>query len=308
MNSGICKEPAYLFAPEHMPYTPVREVYGVSEVKWFGSDREKEYRKKPHPVFGPEDIIYRINSYGYRCPEFEMRNQVQDNAVHVVTIASSDAFGTGLPEDKTYPAVFQELLQNSLSRPVINWNVSMAGGSADYIARTLISALPILKPDIVLLTFPPGMARREYIGDNGRPFHCMPTHLVGWTDSRNWEGKAVLKAHKQLLSTYNNPLNLLKNYKVCEALCDQFRVMWLFSTFNVSVFEPMKHLIQVDKLVPPGLGILTEKYKEDPGIGLARDWLHPGIQPNKEHAEGFFSRLQEVYASSLKTLKQGKTL
>lgn len=308
MNSVVCKEPAYLFSPEHMPYTPVIEVYGVGEVKWFGSDLEKEYRKKPHPVFGPEDIIYRINSYGYRCPEFEIRNQVQEEAVHVVTVAASDAFGTGLPEDKTYPAVFKERLQSYLDHPVINWNVSMAGGSADYIARTLICALQILKPDIVLLTFPPGMARREYISDNGRSFHCMPTHLVGWTDSRDWEGKAILKAHKQLLSAYNNPLHLFKNYKVCEALCEQFGVMWLFSTYDVSVFEPMKHLIHADKLVSPGLGILTQKYKDDPGMGLARDWHHPGIQPSKEHAEGFFSRLQEVYASSLETLKQGKAL
>jgi hypothetical protein len=308
MDSVVCQEPAYLFSPEDMPRTPVIEVYGAEEVKWFGSDRQKEYRKNPHPVFGPEDIIYRINSYGYRCPEFELRKQVQEDAVHVVTVASSDAFGTGLPEEKTYPAIFKELLQSYLDRPAINWNLGMGGGSADYITRTLISALQILKPDIVLLTFPPGMARREYIGDNGRSFHCMPTHIVGWNDRRDWEGKAVLKAHKELLSPYNNPLNLFKNYKVCEALCEQFGVMWLFSTFDVSVFDPMKHLIHADNLVPPGLGILTEKYKEDPGIGLARDMLHPGIQPNKEHAEGFFLRLQEVYASSLETLKQGKTL
>lgn len=108
MNSGVCKESAYLFAPEKMPSTPVTQVYGNSELKWFGSDQEKEYKKKPHPVFGPEDIIYRINSYGYRCPEFELRNQVEDDAVHVVTVASSDAFGTGLPEEKTYPALFKE--------------------------------------------------------------------------------------------------------------------------------------------------------------------------------------------------------
>ncbi|MGH7999763.1 MAG: hypothetical protein ACREPR_10130, partial [Brasilonema sp.] len=82
MDSVVCKEPAYLFSPEDMPRTPVIDVYGVSEVKWFGSDRQKEYRKNPHPLFGPEDIIYRINSYGYRCPEFELRKQAQEDAVH----------------------------------------------------------------------------------------------------------------------------------------------------------------------------------------------------------------------------------
>ena len=151
------------------------------------------------------------------------------------------------------------------------------------------------------------MARREYINDEGRSFHCMPTHLVGWTDNKwDWEGKDVLKAHTQLLSAYNNPLNLFKNYKVCESLCEQFGVMWLFSTYDVSVFNPMKHLIHADKLVSPGLGILADKYKDNPAIGLARDMLHPGIQPNQEHAEAFLLTLQQQYESSLQTLKQGK--
>ncbi|NEQ07191.1 MAG: SGNH/GDSL hydrolase family protein [Moorea sp. SIO1G6] len=308
MNLSAYKASASLFLPDQMPYTPVVEVYKSGEFKWFGSDREKEYRKKPHPVLGSEDITYQINSYGYRCPEFEMRHQVPEDAIHFVTVASSDAFGTGLPEEKTYPAVLTDFLQSYLGRQVINWNLGMGGGSADYITRTLISALQILQPNIVLLTFPPGMARREYIGDNGRLFHCMPTHIVGWDDRGDWEARDVLKAHKQLLSTYNNPMHLFKNYKVCEALCEQFGVMWVFSSFDVAVFEPMKHLIHVGKLVGPGLGVLTDQYKGNPEIGLARDWLHPGIQPAKEYAEGCFARLQDCYGSSLEKLKEGKSL
>jgi hypothetical protein len=179
----------------------------------------------------------------------------------------------------------------------MNWNLSLPGGSADYIARTLILALPILQPDLVLFTFPPGMSRREYIDDRGLLFECMPTHLVGWTDRKTWEGKAILKAHKELLSAYNNSLNLFKNYKVCESLCEQYGVSWLFSTFDIKVFEPMKHLIHADKLVGPGLGVLHDRYRDNPEIGFARDWVHPGTQPQKEHADCFFAQFQQVYAS-----------
>jgi hypothetical protein len=306
MESFVGKTPKNLFSPENIPYTPALEVYNAKEFNWFGSDLEKTYQKNPHPLFGAKEITYKLNSYGYRCLEFEMRHEIAEKAVQVMTIASSDAFGTGLPEAKTYPAVFKELLQNYLGVPVINWNLSMAGGSADYITRTLISGLQILKPDIVLLCFPPGSSRREYINDIGRLFHCMPTHLVGWTDNKSWEGKDILKAHKELLSNYNNPLNLFKNYKVCEALCEQFKVMWLFSTFDVSIFEPMKHLIHADKLVSPGLAPLMKKYEQDPNIGLARDWLHPGIGPSKDHAEAYFGHFQQLYSSSIEKLKQRK--
>lgn len=303
-KSIIGKEPVYLFSTEHMPYTSRRDV---GEVKWYGGDLEEGYKKNPHPIFGPEDIIYRFNRHGYRCPEFEMRNQVQENTIHVISLGCSATYGTGLPEHKTYPAVFKALLQNYLGRPVINWNLAMGGASSDYMVRTLTSAIPILKPDIVLLTFT-GLERREYLNENAHVFNFTQGSKKKNRLSnkiRNPEVSFAIDAYDKLLSSYNNFLNLFKNYKVSEALCEQFKVMWLFSGFDVSIFEGMKHLIHTEKLVKPGLISLKKKYTEAPEIGLARDMIHPGIQPNKEHAEAFFERLQEVYASSLDKLKQG---
>ncbi len=298
-KSIIGKESLYLFSTEHMPSNPRGDV---GELKWYGMDSEKRYKKKPHPVFGPEDITYRYNSHGYRCPEFEMRNQVQENAVHVISVGCSNTFGTGLPEDKTYPAVFKELLQNYLGCPVINWNLGMGGGSADYMVRTLTSAIPILKPDLVLLTFT-GLDRRECISEDARVFPYNKNEPIN--KLVNPELNSIANAYKTLTSSYNNLLNLFKNYKVCEALCEQFGVIWLFSGFYASEFEGMTHLIHADKLVEPGIMELRGQYKEDPVMGLARDMFHPGIQPNKDHAEAFFARLQKVYSSSLEKLKSG---
>ncbi len=302
LESIIAKEPVYLFSTEQMPSTPFKDL---GEVKWFMGDSEKKYQRRSHPVFGPEDIIYRFNSHGYRCPEFEMRHSCQEDAVHVISIGCSNTFGFGLPEEKSYPHLFKELLQNDLGRPVINWNLAMSGASADYILRLLTSALPILKPDLVLLTFPPGMARREYISEDGLCFrlsHRKPTFAFHFTEP---QARVICNANHELLNPYNNLLNLFKNYKACEALFQQFGVMWLFSACDTSIFKGMTNLIDADKLVEPGTVALREKYKQDPAIGLARDMGHPGVQPNQDHAEAFFARLQQVYSSSLEKLKQG---
>ena len=269
-------------------------------------DSETRYKAQPHPIFGPEDIIYRFNCYGYRCPEFEMRHSTQEDAIHVVSVGCSLTLGTGVREEQTYPAIFKKHLQNHLGYLVINWNLGLGGGSADYMARILTSALPILKPHIVLLTFPPGMARREYINENSRSFNCIPMNQAGLMNFTDPARASVLNAHKELLSSYNNLLNLFKNYKVCEASCQQFEVMWLFSAADVAIFDSMTHLIQMDKLIPPGLGVLTRQYKNNPEIGLARDMVHPGIQPMQEYAEALFSQLKQLYSSQLETLKPGK--
>jgi hypothetical protein len=302
MESVVNQKPIYLFSTEEMPHAPYKDV-GI--FKWFCADLEKNYRENPHPVFGTEDIIYQLNHRGYRCPEFSLRDR-SHNTVNVVSLGCSVTFGTGLPEDKTYPAVFTRLLQNYLGVPVINWNLGVGGASADLLSRNLISAIPVLKPDLILLTFPPTMARREYISENGRFFPCQPRKLTNnlLTNITDPELAAVYEANNKLLSRYNNSLNLFKNYKVCESLCDKAEIMWLFAGCKLSLFDEIKHLICAEKLLDYSPYPLAEKYRENPEIGLARDMKHPGIQPTQELAGAFFVRFKELYSLQLERLKQ----
>jgi hypothetical protein len=302
MESIVNKEPVYLFSTEQIPYTSCREI---GTVQWFGHDSEQRYRKNPHPVFGTEDIIYQFNSHGYRCPEFSLRDRGSNRAINVVYLGASVTLGTGLAEDKTYPSIFARILQNYLGIPVINWNLGVGGASADLMSRTLLSALPVLKPDLVILTFPPTMARREYISEDGRYFACQPRNLTNnlLTNIADPELANVYKSHRKLLSSYNDLLNFYKNYQVCESLCDRAEIMWLFAGCKLSLFDEIKHLICAEKLLDRSPYPLAEKYRENPEIGLARDMLHPGIQPTQELAGAFFVRFKELYLPQLEQLK-----
>jgi hypothetical protein len=296
MESIANKDPVYLFSTNTIPRSPA---------KLSKEDIEKSNREASHPTFGKQNITYQLNSHGYRCAEFSLRDRYLD-VINVVSFGCSVTFGMSLPEENTYPAIFARLLQDYLEVPVVNWNLGFNGASADSLSRNLISIIPALKPDIILLTFPPTAGRREYIGENGRFFTCQPRKLAKemlMTNLVDPELATIYKANNKLLSFYDNALNLFKNYTVCESLCDRSGVMRLFAGCKYSLFDEMKHLICEEKLIDYSIYPLAEKYLENPATGLAKDMKHPGIQPNQELAEAFFTRLQELYSSQLQQLK-----
>jgi len=295
-------QPLHLFSTEQMPFAPRTEP--LAQHTWNGADTEDRYRRRPHPVLGPEDVQYCFNAHGYRCRDFDLAGS--DAPVTVVALGASEVLGTGVPQDQTFSAVFAKLLGERLGRPAIDWNLGAGGSSADYIARTLVSALPVLRPDVVLMTFP-HQARREHIDADGRVHYY---NREGGGHRKLAERfldpeKFVLKqASMNLSSEYNDTINLYKNYQVCEALCEKHRTMWLFSATRDSFFEPIAHLVDQAHWVRPGIGDLKDASSGDPATVLARDMQHPGIGPHRDMAALCFARLQARYADRLHFLER----
>jgi len=142
--------PLFLYSETELPPSGITQT--DIELRWFANDTEKRFRQKPHPSLKPDDILYRFNSKGYRCGEFSQPSN--PDTLKVVSIGASEVFGVGLPVAKTFPQLFCDKLEKVYGCETINWNLGVSGTSADYISRVLFSALPVLKPDIVLIVFP----------------------------------------------------------------------------------------------------------------------------------------------------------
>jgi hypothetical protein len=201
--------------------------------------------------------------------------------------------------------VFARLLGESLGRPAIDWNLGVGGSSADYIARMLVSALPVLRPDVVLMTFP-HQARRELLGDDGR-VHFYNREAAGrkklaerFLDPERF---VLNQASMNLSSEFNDAISQYKNYKVCEALCEQHETMWLFSATCDAFLEPIAHLVDEAHWVRPGIRDLKFNAGDDASLTLARDMLHPGIGPHHEMAQRLLAQLQARYADRLRSLE-----
>ena len=119
------------------------------ELEWLYGDSEVEYRRQGgHPVYGEHDIIYRFNSFGYRCPEFDVEADVR-----IVAVGCSYVLGLSLPRHVLFHERFADRLRGQGKRSVVVWNLGMAGASNDYICRTLYLAVPLLDPHVVLINF-----------------------------------------------------------------------------------------------------------------------------------------------------------
>lgn len=303
MSEFARRAPLYPLSTEHMPAAPRPEPDALCH--WHGSDSEKRYRKQPHPALGPGDVQYRFNRHGYRCDEFD-RATGGDAPLSVAVLGASEILGTGVPQDQTVSSVFAQLLGERLHRPAIGWNLGIGGSSADYIARMLVSVLPVLKPDVVLMSFP-YHARREHIDADGKVSYFN----TGKAGQRKLAERflepdkfALMQASMTLSSEYNDALSLYKNYQVCEALCEKHHTMWLFTSTRDVFFEQIAHLVDHEHWIRPGLSDLKASFQDDPGAGLARDMQHPGIGPHREMAALFMARLEIRYPDRLRSLER----
>jgi hypothetical protein len=292
--------PLHLLSSTRMPFAP-RTPAGVRRV-WQGTDSEERFRKRPHPTLGPDDVDYRFNAHGYRCAEFDAPREA--GTLSVVSLGASEVLGTGVPVENTFTQEFTRLLSARLRRPLVGWNLGVGGCSADCVVRLLVSALPVLRPDVVLMTFP-HPARREHLGDDGR-VHCHnregPARRRLTERLLDPEHYALTEANLDLSSTHNDTINLYKNYKVCEALCRASPAMWLFTATRDAFFDPIAHLVDAAHRVRPGIGDL----KSDSGAGadaaLARDMQHPGIAVHREMAARMLRQLEACHADRLDEL------
>lgn len=254
---------------------PPTRFAGISSMRWMSPDTEERYRSNPHPVYGPEDIVYRFNSRGYRAPEADAEGDVK-----VLVIGCSWSFGMGLPAEHGYVEVLRRMLAEELGRSVTCWNLSMPGHSNDFISRTLMASLPVLDPDLVFVQLTkPG--RREYFTADGQQLNVLPR--VHETRGLDRVRKQVMKLHRGLASDMEDQLNMLKNYKLVELTLAQRGTPWFFTALGTQDLRPIEYLLDQDRFV--GFSI----YKQD----LARDAMHPGPESNSVFAERLLPILVE---------------
>lgn len=247
-----------------LPFMPADE-----RVEWLdaaGDGRENYVRRGGHPVFGEHDITYSFNSLGYRSVAFDTAADIR-----ILTIGCSYAMGVGLPQKDLFQEVFAERLRLRTGKSVAVLNLSAPGGSNDYVARLLHLAVPVLNPEIILVSFThPG--RREYVSVQDELLTYVPAYRPGDRVARN-----IYKHFASLTSPLDDDLNLFRNYKSVEALLGERA--WLFSIINAVDFERI------------GAHIARARYVGAmPQLDRARDGCHPGPESHRTLAERYWER------------------
>jgi hypothetical protein len=241
------------------------------EVKWLFDHEFQQYKDSgAHSLYGENDIIYRFNAQGYRCPEFDASADIR-----IVAIGCSYVLGYGLPQHALFHEIFAEKLRAMVSpKTVVVWNLGRCGMSNDYINRMLYLAVPQLKPHIVLINFT-HLSRREYLSVQGKYVSYNPTFKP-----KDEVVKDILSHFAALSSPFDDQMNFFRNYKGIECLLtgDQ----WLYSQKKDN-FEPLVGHLDVNRLV--GYFQILDK---------ARDNSHPGPDSHRRLAELYWAKFNEL--------------
>jgi len=265
--------PRQLLSRDAVPKSPLATARAYQEwLDWMKMRRDPNI-KDPWA----DTVRYDLNQSGYRCDEFE-----GSNGVRMFTIGCSRTYGTAIPYQSTFSYQLAGMIEQNLGLPTINWNLSNPGGSNDYVARVLSSAVPTLKPDLAIINFT-FMGRREFITETGQVIGYtpnVPENII--KDVMHPEALDVYRAFDQLASRADDIKRFTLNYRLCEAVLEQHAVTWCYSTLEkiaseeIFAIEGGKHHIGA---------ILDADAK-------AADGQHPGPEANRLFADAIFQHLE----------------
>jgi len=105
---------------------------------------------------GTELDGYRLNSRGYRCPEW---TPMPDGKKNVAVLGCSHTFGQGNKDNEHW---VHFLSQHNTDR-LRYWNLGQPGASADKVVRILYGCEKIIDPRIIIVCWPV-WSRRERLG------------------------------------------------------------------------------------------------------------------------------------------------
>jgi hypothetical protein len=258
------------YMPDHgLP----RGDYPPGSYYWADSDGEYTYHPQGHEEYGPTDIVYRFNSRGFRCNEFDSPGDVR-----LLAVGCSCTLGVGLAAEHVYVDIFARRIESELGLSVVVANISRGGASADYVCRNVALVVPRLRPDITLVLFP-AASRREYVGADMTRWDYFPGRIAGP------KPPPEILAMDALSNEWDDTLNMFRNYKAVEAaLRGQ---IWLFSFTNP------------DYVVRPFLApLLNDRHwvsaHRGERIDFARDGIHPGRRTNERIADLFWDKFVET--------------
>ena len=100
---------------------------------------------------------YKLNSHGYRCPEWDTMPEGKKN---VVVLGCSHTFGQGNNDNEHWVHFLSQHNTNRLRY----WNLGQPGASADKVVRILYGCEKILDPKIIIVCWP-FWSRRERLID-----------------------------------------------------------------------------------------------------------------------------------------------
>lgn len=245
---------------------------------WYSSDQEEVYKvisKDGTPNnYGPNDIVYKFNSYGFRCDEFH-----EESELPIVFLGCSMTEGVGLPIEHTWSWMLCEKFRKATGKKIPYWNLAIAGTGPMTQANLLYHFRKyITKPALVITWLPPTERMEFNYGISDEALFNNP-----WS-------RDTIPNSKDVTGDYNFQLNMLeRQVMLFDAMAEQgtefYYAGWSHQEEDYDIVKNCKNL----KLAFPfDFRTKIVDGKEINNItDKARDLWHAGLFYNEVLLEGF---------------------
>ena len=215
---------------------------------------------------------YKVNSQGYRCPEW---TPMPDGKKNVVVLGCSHTFGQGNADDEHWVHFLSQHNTNRLRY----WNLGQPGASADKVVRILYGCEKVIYPSIVIVCWP-FWSRRERLGVHAKD-------LVSYD--------SVLKDEDE----HTDKNNFLKNVFLVEKFAEKNRCKTFHCFAQDSYHEHIKGLNVLKGYTLKNCWPWWDMFEQrvpynDPS--LAADGEHYGV----EHHERFAKLFLDTFGNKLR--------
>lgn len=237
-------------------------------LKWFQGDSEEHYREFGNRSYGPDDVEYRFNSYGYRSREIDPSSP----SLKVMYVGCSFTFGTGLPEHEVWTTVTTEHLKNRLGREVETHNFGLPGFGSDTFSMIVAQVLPILKPDLLVVLFSDQSRRTHY--------HTWDDRQKLLVNVKAGVDPSVRQAFLTLQSDPQDWYEWCRNFNLIDLAAKAGNVPWVWQSINPSYIPN-----EIGGYVRTDNRITTDFPAVASDTVMARDNVHPGAPAHREFAD-----------------------
>jgi hypothetical protein len=199
--------------PSWVAASPMKTVAGTT-FKWGQELFPQSPDNSKNARYDSDDIVYKINSLGYREQEFENSYHQYDELF--LGFGNSSAAGTGVAEKDVFLRVLEGKLHNSRVL-----NLAIAKGAPDTVARMVACTVPYFKPlckKLSIVIMWPQEVRREVFLDH---------HHESITPTSDEPYRGYFMGIDNTSCKYNRDKNKHMVDLVCELYgVDQFTVPW----------------------------------------------------------------------------------
>ncbi len=213
--------------------------------------------------------LYTVNSYGYRCPEWD---PMPDGKKNVVVLGCSHTFGQGNAEDEHW---VHHVSQHNTQR-LRYWNLGQPGASGDRIVRTLYGSEKLIDPRVIIVCWP-DWSRRERL-------EAHTTNIPGSDETLRFENNET------------DLNNFLRNVFFVEKYAERKGCTTFHCFAQDSYYEHLHGLNALQDTLKNCWPYFDNHHLPDAHrefmneVSLARDGYHCGIEHHKRFSQLFLDK------------------